>query len=108
MKFDQLRILMQSSDTAEIVEALEDSQMTLASLAASRFAAPFREEVTAWLSKLASVSEQVHRTCISLEVVSLVVQIISSILAVPKKPVIVLRTLKLIYSVDKQRIELDS
>lgn len=55
---------MQSSDTAEIVESLEDSQMTLASLAASRYAAPFREEVTAWLSKLSSVSEQVHSTVI--------------------------------------------
>ena len=52
-------LLAQSSDTAEVVESLEDSQMTLASLAASRYAAPFREEVTAWLSKLASVSEQV-------------------------------------------------
>ena len=51
---------MQPADTAEIVESLEDSQMTLASLAANRYAAPFREEVTSWLSKLASVSEQVH------------------------------------------------
>ena len=51
---------LQPADTAEIVESLEDSQMTLASLAANRYAAPFREEVTSWLSKLASVSEQVH------------------------------------------------
>ncbi len=53
-------MLLQSSDTAEIMEALEDSQMTLATLAASRYATPFREEVSAWLSKLASVSEQVR------------------------------------------------
>ena len=33
--------------------------MTLASLAANRYASPFREEVTSWLSRLASVSEQV-------------------------------------------------
>ena len=51
---------MQPAETAEIVEALEDSQMTLASLAANRYAAPFREEVTSWLSKLAAVSEQVR------------------------------------------------
>ena len=50
---------LQPSDTAEIVESLEDSQMTLASLAANRYASPFREEVSSWLSKLASVSEQV-------------------------------------------------
>lgn len=51
---------MQPAETAEIVEALEDSQMVLASLAANRYAAPFREEVTSWLTKLASVSEQVE------------------------------------------------
>lgn len=62
--------LLQSSDTAEIVEALEDSQMTLASLAASRYAAPFREEVTAWLSKLASVSEQVLLPLVSILAIS--------------------------------------
>jgi hypothetical protein len=53
---------MQPSVTAEVVEALEDSQMTLASLAANRYAAPFREDLTSWLSKLASVSEQVDVT----------------------------------------------
>lgn len=52
-------VILQPGDTAEIVESLEDSQMTLASLAANRYAAPFREEVTSWLNKLASVSEQV-------------------------------------------------
>jgi hypothetical protein len=49
----------QPADTTEVVEALEDSQMTLASLSANRYATPFREELTSWLSKLASVSEQV-------------------------------------------------
>jgi len=52
--------MAQPADTTEIVEQLEDSQMTLASLSANRYATPFREDLTSWLSKLASVSEQVR------------------------------------------------
>lgn len=35
----------QAADTAELIEKLEDSQMTLGSMATNRYSAPFREEV---------------------------------------------------------------
>jgi hypothetical protein len=38
-------IPMQAADTAELIEKLEDSQMTLGSMATNRYSAPFREEV---------------------------------------------------------------
>ena len=51
---------MQPSDTAELVEKLEDAQMALGSMASNRFGAPFRDEVGAWLGKLGVISEQVQ------------------------------------------------
>lgn len=48
----------QPSETAELVEKLEDAQMALGSMATNRFAVPFREQVTTWLGKLGLVSEQ--------------------------------------------------
>ena len=51
---------MQPSDTAELVEKLEDAQMALGSMASNRFGGPFREEVSAWLGKLGVISEQVQ------------------------------------------------
>ena len=56
-----LVVCMQSSDTAELVEKLEDSQMTLGSMASNRYSAPFRDEVTAWIVKLSTVSEIVEQ-----------------------------------------------
>ncbi len=50
---------VQSAETAELVEKLEDSQMSLGSMASSRYSAPFFEEVNAWMVKLSLVSEQV-------------------------------------------------
>ena len=50
---------MQPSETAELVEKLEDAQMALGSMATNRFGVPFRDTVTAWLGKLGVVSEQV-------------------------------------------------
>ncbi len=52
---------MQSADTAELVERLEDSQMTLGSMASNRYSTPFRDEVNAWIVKLATVSEMVEQ-----------------------------------------------
>ena len=61
----------QPSDTAELVEKLEDAQMALGAMASNRFGGPFREEVGAWLGKLGVISEQVRSpllaTCTSLE-----------------------------------------
>ena len=50
---------MQPSDTAELVEKLEDAQMALGAMASNRFGGPFREDVSAWLGKLGVISEQV-------------------------------------------------
>lgn len=49
----------QPAETAELVEHLEDAQMALGGMASNRYAAPFREQVTAWLGKLDAVGEQV-------------------------------------------------
>ena len=51
---------MQPSETSELVEKLEDSQMVLGSMASNRYSTPFRDRVTAWLGRLGIVSEQVH------------------------------------------------
>ena len=53
------RACTQPSETAELVERLEDAQMALGGMAANRYAAPFREAVSAWLGKLGAVGEQV-------------------------------------------------
>ncbi len=55
--------LPQPSETAELVEKLEDAQIALGSMATNRFAVPFRETVTAWLGKLGIVSEEVRGEC---------------------------------------------
>lgn len=52
---------LQASETAELVEKLEDSQMTLGSMASNRYSAPFREEVNGWINKLSTVSETVEQ-----------------------------------------------
>lgn len=52
---------MQASETAELVEKLEDSQMTLGSMASNRYSAPFREDVNGWINKLSTVSEIVEQ-----------------------------------------------
>ena len=39
-------VILKSAETAELVEKLEDSQMTLGSLASNRYSAPFRDEVS--------------------------------------------------------------
>ena len=56
------RAHVQSSETADLVEKLEDAQMALASMASNRFGAPFRTETVAWLGKLGVISEQVPST----------------------------------------------
>jgi hypothetical protein len=44
-----------------LIEKLEDSQMTLGSMATNRYSAPFREEVQGWIVKLSTVSEIVEQ-----------------------------------------------
>ena len=50
-------LCLQPSETAEVVSALEEGQMLLGGMASNRYAAPFREEVTAWLKRLDIVAE---------------------------------------------------
>ncbi|KAK9794950.1 hypothetical protein WJX73_010224 [Symbiochloris irregularis] len=50
-------VTLKPSETAEVVTALEEGQMLLGSMASNRYAAPFREEVVAWLKRLDTVSE---------------------------------------------------
>ena len=50
-------VILQSSVTAELIERLEESQMTLSSMATNRYSLPFKEDVTAWIVKLSTVSE---------------------------------------------------
>jgi len=50
-------VVLKPSDTAELIEKLEDSQMQLGSMATNRYSAPFREQVQSWVVKLSTVSE---------------------------------------------------
>jgi len=50
----------QPSETSEVIEALEDSQMALGGMASNRYAAPFRDGVAGWLGRLGVVGEQLE------------------------------------------------
>ncbi|GFR42148.1 hypothetical protein Agub_g3000 [Astrephomene gubernaculifera] len=54
-------VILKPSDTSELMEKLEESQMTLGSMATNRYSAPFREEVQAWSIKLSTVSEIIEQ-----------------------------------------------
>lgn len=54
-------VVLKPSDTAEVIEKLEDSQMTLASMATNRYSAAFREDVSSWQNKLSTVSEVIEQ-----------------------------------------------
>ncbi|PNH08753.1 Dynein gamma chain, flagellar outer arm [Tetrabaena socialis] len=54
-------VILKPSDTSELMEKLEESQMTLGSMATNRYSAPFREEVQAWSLKLSTVSEIIEQ-----------------------------------------------
>jgi dynein heavy chain len=50
-------LVLAMAPTAEVIEKLEDSQMALGSMATNRYSAPFKDEVTTWITKLSTVSE---------------------------------------------------
>ena len=50
-------IILNGGATAELMELLEEAQMVLGSLMASRYVAPFKEDVQEWITKLSTVSE---------------------------------------------------
>nr|Q39575.1 RecName: Full=Dynein gamma chain, flagellar outer arm [Chlamydomonas reinhardtii]7KZM_C Chain C, Dynein gamma chain, flagellar outer arm [Chlamydomonas reinhardtii]7KZN_C Chain C, Dynein gamma chain, flagellar outer arm [Chlamydomonas reinhardtii]7KZO_C Chain C, Dynein gamma chain, flagellar outer arm [Chlamydomonas reinhardtii]8GLV_AD Chain AD, Dynein gamma chain, flagellar outer arm [Chlamydomonas reinhardtii]8GLV_AX Chain AX, Dynein gamma chain, flagellar outer arm [Chlamydomonas reinhar len=54
-------VILKPSDTSELMEKLEESQMTLGSMATNRYSAPFRDEVQAWSIKLSTVSEIIEQ-----------------------------------------------
>ena len=51
-------LVLKGDETNQIKEALEESQLQVGSMLASRFVAPFRSDVTEWMAKLSSVSER--------------------------------------------------
>jgi dynein heavy chain, axonemal len=48
---------MQPAETADLMERLEETQVTLGSYATNRFASPFHMLVSDWTSRLAVVAE---------------------------------------------------
>ena len=59
---DRGAMVLKPSDTAELLESLEDALVTLGSLASNRHAIPFRERVVApWQGKLSAVAETLER-----------------------------------------------
>ena len=53
-------ITLNGGATVELMEALEETQMALGSMMASRYITAFKEEVQEWIIKLSTVSEQVE------------------------------------------------
>jgi dynein heavy chain len=53
-------VALESGPTVDLVERLEDSQMTLASIATNRYSAFCKEEVASWILKLSVVSEVIE------------------------------------------------
>lgn len=54
-------VLLKSAELSEIMEKLEESQMSLGSMASNRYSAPFREDVNAWIVKLSTVSDIIEQ-----------------------------------------------
>ena len=52
-------IVLKGDETNQIKEMLEESQLQIGSMLASRYVAPFREEVQGWMAKLTEVSENI-------------------------------------------------
>jgi len=52
-------LVLKGEETNQIKEMLEESQLQIGSMLASRFVAPFREEVQGWMAKLTEVSENI-------------------------------------------------
>eukprot|EP00756_Hemistasia_phaeocysticola_P037127 Hpha_TRINITY_DN16680_c2_g13::TRINITY_DN16680_c2_g13_i1::g.182388::m.182388/K10408/DNAH; dynein heavy chain, axonemal len=52
-------LVLKGEDTNLIKEALEESQLQVGSMLASRFVQPFREEVSDWMNKLSVVTERI-------------------------------------------------
>ena len=53
-------IMLSGGATGELMESLEETQMNLGSIMASRYVVPFKEEVQEWIIKLSNMSEQLE------------------------------------------------
>ena len=53
-------IMLNGGATGELMESLEETQMNLGSIMASRYVVPFKEEVQEWIIKLSNMSEQLE------------------------------------------------
>mmetsp|Transcript_13743 Transcript_13743/g.31844 ORF Transcript_13743/g.31844 Transcript_13743/m.31844 type:complete len:4493 (+) Transcript_13743:136-13614(+) len=54
-------VILKGAELSEIMEKLEDSQMSLGSMATNRYSAPFREDVQGWIIKLSTVSDIIEQ-----------------------------------------------
>lgn len=54
-------VILAAKELAEIMEALEESQMQLGSMAGNRYSAPFRSTVQEWIVNLSTVSDMVEQ-----------------------------------------------
>jgi len=54
-------VILSPKELSEIMEALEESQMTLGSMASNRYSAPFREQIQEWLANLSTVNDVVEQ-----------------------------------------------
>ncbi len=54
-------VILKGQELSEVMEKLEDSQMTLGSMATNRYSAPFREEVALWIAKLSTVADTIEQ-----------------------------------------------
>ena len=54
-------VILKPKELGEIMEALEDSQMQLGSMASNRYSAPFREKLQEWIASLSNVGDIVEQ-----------------------------------------------
>eukprot|EP00002_Diphylleia_rotans_P021973 TRINITY_DN428_c1_g1_i1.p1 TRINITY_DN428_c1_g1~~TRINITY_DN428_c1_g1_i1.p1 ORF type:complete len:4548 (+),score=958.95 TRINITY_DN428_c1_g1_i1:229-13872(+) len=57
---DRGPIMLKVQETSEILQLLDETQMSLSSIMTSRYVSPFKEEVSGWVNKLALVSEVIE------------------------------------------------
>jgi dynein heavy chain len=54
-------VILEPKQLGEIMEALEDSQMQLGSMASNRYSSPFRDRLQSWIVSLSTVSDIVEQ-----------------------------------------------
>ena len=54
-------IALQGGQTGELMEKLEEAQMNLGSMMASRYIGPFKEEASNWVMKLSSCADMMEQ-----------------------------------------------